>query len=155
MIGTGQADTEFYRSAGILARIPLILPLPRRIEGVVLTTLKDVLWALDQALKSKNDGVTACRIIDLMSTTPTSGANVLEAMDTKVWGSRRFMLKGFIGNALFRWAENKFGTARSGEPKMTDYFAASTVCLKSSAPGLPGTVLASTMGHPTNVLDAL
>lgn len=155
VIGTGLMDSEFYKSAGVLAKIPLILPLPRKIEGVVLTTLKDVLWGVDQAIKPGQGHDVGCRIIDLTSTTPSSGASVLEAMDTKAWGHRRLVIRGILGNALFRLTEGKFGTAKPGEAKMTDFFAASTICSKSPAQGLPAMTFGSSQGHKTDLINAL
>jgi hypothetical protein len=155
VIGTGQMDSEFYKAASVLAKIPLILPLPRKIEGIVLTTLKDVLWGVDQAIKPSHEKDSGCRIIDLTSTSPSSGASVLEAMDTKAWGHRRLVIRGIIGNALFRLTEGKFGTAKPGEAKMTDFFAASTMCSKSPAQGLPPMTFGNSQGHKTELINAL
>jgi nucleoside-diphosphate-sugar epimerase len=155
VIGTGQIDGELYRAAGILAKIPLILPLPRKMEGIVLTTIKDLLWAIDQALTTKPGKDSGCRIIDLTSTSPSSGSKVLEAMDTKAWGHRRLFLRGIIGNALFRLTEKKFGAARPGEATVSDYFAASTMYSKPAAEGLPPTSLGSAQGHKTDLINAL
>ncbi len=155
VIGTGQNDSDFYKAAAVLAKIPLILPLPRKIEGVVLTTIKDVLWAVEQALKQNQGKDAGCRVIDLTSTTPSSGASVLEAMDIKAWGRRRLVIRGIIGNALFCWTEKKFGTAKVNEAKMTDFFAASTINLRAPAQGLPPTAIGSSQGHKTDLISAL
>jgi hypothetical protein len=96
-----------------------------------------------------------CRVVDLTSTNPTTGAELLTVIDSKKRGKRRLTLGGFFGDLLFRWAVKKFGTAKINEPRITDFFVAGRLVEKSPAEGIPATRLGMHIGHPTDVASAL
>jgi nucleoside-diphosphate-sugar epimerase len=148
-------DADFFRAAGSLTKWPLLLPLPRQTNGLVLTTMTDIIWAIDEALKVVTNKDQYCRIVDLTSTAPSSGAELLRAIDTKVRGRSRLTMGGYFGDVLFRWAEKKFGTAKIDEPKLTDFFAATTLASRSPAEGLPPTTTGLQIGHKVDLNAAL
>jgi len=152
--GSG-VETEFYKAADSVTKLPMFLPLPLSAEGLVLTTMQDIFWAIDEALKVSSGQEAYCRVVDLTSTSPTTGAALLAAMDSKKRGKRRLTLGGFLGDLLFRWAVRKFGTAKINEPRITDFFDAGRLLEKSPAEGIPATRLGMLIGHPTDVTSAL
>lgn len=155
ILGGSGMETEFFKAADSVTRMPIFLPLPRSADGLVLTTMKDIFWAVDEALKVSSGQEAYCRVVDLTSTTPTTGAELLAAMDSKKRGKQRLTLGGFFGDLLFRWAVKKFGTAKINEPRITDFFVAGKLVEKSPAAGIPATRLGMHIGHPTDVASAL
>lgn len=153
-IGTGLGDSEFIRAAAAFSKLPLILPLPSQVEGIVLTTLKDILWAIDEALKQK-DSAGSCKIIDLTSTAPLSGASVVTALESKVWGKKRLTIGGYVGDVLFKWTEAKFGAAKANEPRLSDFFQASRITQDQPVAGLPPIVFGIDRGHKTEPVNAI
>jgi uncharacterized protein YbjT (DUF2867 family) len=145
IIAGGLGESDFIKTASSLAKMPLILPLPKFGHGIVMTTLSDVLGVIDDALKSK-DGHRPCRIIDLTSTEPLTGAAIVSAMESKVWGKNRVTLGGALGDMLFRWAESRFGAAKINEPKLSDYFDAGTLIKTPPIDGVPPIMLGLTQG---------
>lgn len=135
-VGTGIQDSELIRAAAALAKIPLFLPVPKQVEGVVLTTLSDILGAIDTAMQERIEGA-GCKIIDLTSTAPLNGASLMNAFEHKVWGKKRLCLGGVLGDLLFRWAESKFGTAKPHEPRLTDFFTVSKINRVPPVSGVP------------------
>jgi nucleoside-diphosphate-sugar epimerase len=154
VISGGLSDSGFIKAAASLAKMPLILPLPQKLGGVVLTTVQDILLAVDDALKIKDSG-SYCRIIDLTSTEPLSGAAIISAMESKIWGKRRLTIGGSIGDILFRWAESRFGAAKSSEPRLSDYFNAGTVEKKPPVEGVPPVVFGQERGQKMTPVNAL
>jgi len=148
-------DGEFYRAVGPVTRMPLVLPLPKQRDGLVLTTIQDVLWAVDEALKLTAQKEQFCRIVDLASTAPMSGADLVRALDSKIRGKKRLTLGGFLGDVLFRWTEQKFGTAKNDEPRLTNFFDASTLIGRVPAEGLPPQTTGLQIGHKVDITSAL
>ena len=155
ILGGSGVETEFYKAADSVTKLPIFLPLPRSADGLVLTTMQDIFWAVDEALKVSSGQEPYCRVVDLTSTSPTTGAELLAAIDSKKRGKRRLTLGGFLGDLLFRWAVKKFGTAKINEPRITDFFVAGRLLEKSPAEGIPATRLGMLIGHPTDVASAL
>ena len=155
VIGAGLAESDFLRAAAAMSKLPFILPVPRKMEGVVLTTLSDFFWAIDESLKPMANGISPCRIIDLTSTTPTSGANIVAALDLRFRGKRSLKIGGAVGDMLFRWTESKFGTSGSSEAKITDYLSASKISVNVPGDGLPPIVTGKDAGNKTNIGSAL
>ena len=155
VIGGCGLDGEFFRAANPVTRMPLLLPLPRRADGLVLTTISDVLWAIDEALKVSSQKDQYCRIVDLTSTAPSSGADLVRAIDCKVRGKKRLTVGGYLGDVLFHWSERKFGAAKTGEPRLTDFFTASTLAGKAPAEGIPPTTTGLQIGHKVDINSAL
>lgn len=153
-IGSGLSESDFIKTAAAIAKVPLILPLPRDKNGIVLTTINDILLSVDEVLKSKDNG-QYCRIIDLTSTEPVTGASIVSALESKIWGKKRLTVGGVIGDVLFRWAEARFGAAKSTEPKLSDYFEASTVAKKPPVQGVPPVVFGQERGQKTEPLHAI
>ncbi len=153
-VGSGLADSDFIKTASAIARLPLILPLPREKEGIVLTTIQDIVMAVDDALKSRDVG-SYCRVIDLTSTEPLSGASIVSALESKIWGKKRLTVGGVIGDVLFRWAEARFGAAKATEAKLSDYFEASTVAKKPPVIGVPPVVFGQERGRKIEPINAV
>lgn len=149
-------NSEFLKAAAPVSKWPLFLPLPRRARDLVLTTVDDVLWAIDEALKVEGRSENFCRVVDLASTAPMSGAEIISAVDTKMRGKQRLTLGGFLGDVLFRWSEKKFGTAKSHEPRLQDFFAATTLAgTKVPFEGVPPTSTSLSIGHKVDIMQAL
>lgn len=155
VIGGCGLDAELFRAANPVTRLPLLLPLPKSAEGLVLTTITDVLWAIDEALKVSSQKEQYCRIVDLTSTIPSSAAEVVRAIDCKVRGKKRLTMGGFFGDMLFHWSERKFGVAKMGEPRLSDFFEASRLGGKSPADGLPPLTTGLQIGHKVDIGSAL
>ena len=115
--------------------------------------------AIDSALKGTKEKdaqhESGSRIIDLVSTDPTSAAHIVAAMDTKVWQKNRLSLGGFIGDILFKWSERKFGAVKQTEPTLSMFFEASTLGRKEPAEGIPVVSIGTEMGHKVDVSGAL
>ena len=154
VIGTGLQESEFIKAAAAISKLPLILPLPRQVEGIVLTTIKDILSAIDDALKQKPQG-GGCKIIDLTSTKPLSGASIVTALESKVWGKNRLTIGGVVGDVIFKWAEGKFGAAKPNEPRLTDFFRVSKITQTHAVDGLPPVVFGIESGQKTEAINAI
>ncbi len=155
VIGAGLSDSDFLRTAALVGKFPLFLPVPRDINGVVITTLPDFIWAIEEALKVQEGAAAGCRIIDLTSTAPSSGASIVAALDLKSRGKRSLKIGGAVGAMLFRWTERKFGTTKATDSKLTDYLDASKVCVTIPADGVPCIVTARDVGNKVAVGSAL
>ncbi len=155
VIGGCGVDGEFFKAANPVTRMPLLLPLPRQANGLVLTTISDILWAIDEALRVSSQKDQYCRIVDLTSTTPSSAADLVRAIDCKVRGKRRLTVGGYLGDVLFHWSECKFGVAKTGEPRLTDFFEASRLSGKAPAEGIPPTTTGLQIGHKVDINSAL
>jgi nucleoside-diphosphate-sugar epimerase len=155
IIGAGLSGSDFLRAASSVGKIPLFLPVPRNIDGVVITTLPDFIWAIEEALKVQEGAPQSCRIIDLTSTSPSSGASIVAALDLKSRGKRSLKIGGVVGDMLFRWTEKKFGTTNPSDSKLTDYLDASKVSVTVPADGLPCIVTARDAGNKIEVGSAL
>jgi hypothetical protein len=155
VIGGCGVEGEFFKAANPVTRMPLLLPLPRQADGLVLTTMSDILWAIDEALRVSSQKDQYCRIVDLTSTTPSSAADLVRAIDCKVRGKRRLTVGGYLGDVLFHWSECKFGVAKTGEPRLTDFFEASRLSGKAPAEGIPPTTTGLQIGHKVDINSAL
>jgi nucleoside-diphosphate-sugar epimerase len=155
VIGGCGVDGEFFKAANPVTRMPLLLPLPRQADGLVLTTISDILWAIDEALRVSSQKDQYCRIVDLTSTTPSSAADLVRAIDCKVRGKKRLTVGGYLGDVLFHWSERKFGAAKTGEPRLTDFFAPSRLSGKTPAEGIPPTTTGLQIGHKVDINSAL
>ena len=147
--------TEFTNAAGYLSRIPFILPLPARVDGVVVTTMKDVVWALSESLRSSFKANQSCKIIDLSSIEPKTSVEVLQALDQRICGKRKIPIGGFIGRWLYQMLESKFGLRQSPERKLSDYLSAARLPRKSPADGVPATTYGIKAGRPIDLDLAL
>lgn len=154
VISSGVHDSEFLKAAVPISKVPLILPLPQKRTGIVLTTVQDTLAAIDDSLRIK-DTSSYCRIIDLTSTDPLSGADIISALESKIWGKRRLTIGGALGDILFRWAESRFGAAKSTEPRLSDYFDAGTVEKRPPVEGVPPVIFGQERGQKTSAANAL
>ena len=155
VIGGCGLDGEFFKAANSVTGLPLVLPLPRQSDGLVLTTISDVLWAIDEALKVSSQRDQYCRIVDLTSTLPSSAADLLKAIDCKVRGKRRLTVGGYFGDVLFHWSERKFGTSKIDEPRLTDFFTASRLSSRAPAEGIPPMTTGLQIGHKVDINSAL
>ena len=155
IVGAGLPDSDFVRAAASVRKIPLLLPVPKNINGVVLTTLPDFIWAIDEALKVVDSKAAGCRVIDLTSTIPSTGASIVAALDFRSRGKRSLKVGGAVGDILFKWAERKFGNTRLAESKITDYLEASTVAVSIPGEGLPAITTAKDAGNKIAVASAI
>jgi nucleoside-diphosphate-sugar epimerase len=155
VVGGYGFDAELYKAANPITRWPILLPLPRQSNELVLTTISDILWAIDEALKVASAKEQYCRIVDLTSTSPSTAADLVRAIDSKVRGKKRLTLGGYFGDILFHWSERRFGAAKAGEPRLTDFFSASAVYSKAPAEGLPPTTTGLQIGHKVDIDSAL
>ena len=155
LISSSEHFMELTRVAGMIAKITLFLPLTKEFKEVVVTTMDDILKSIGDAVNAPTVPEANCRILDLASTHPNSGATILSAIDAKIWHKKRFQLGGIIGQWLYRCLENKWGFVRLSEPRLRDYFNAATLPLRAPAEGLPGTPYGLAAGQKLDVEKAL
>jgi uncharacterized protein YbjT (DUF2867 family) len=155
LISSREHIMELTRVAGVIAKWPLLLPLPKEFQDVVVTTMSDIVQTINEVLKSPSAPEAQCRIIDLTSTQPVAGARILGALDVKIWNKKRLHIGGFIGQWLYRCLESKFGLGRFSEPRLRDYFTAATLPGRAPASGLPGTSFGVSAGQKQDILQAI
>ena len=151
LINSNDHVGEFTRAAGMIAKFPLLLPLPKGHDGVVITTIPDILTTIADVVKTPSKNESYCKIIDLTSTNPSAGASILRTIDEKIWNKKRIYMSGMIGEWFYQCLENKMGFHRATEPRLRDYFNAATLPCRSPAEGLPGTPYGLTAGQKTEL----
>lgn len=154
LVAKGLNENPFFKAANKFAKIPMFLPLPKNISGVVMTTLDDIIWSIENAMKIEENDQVGCRVVDLTSTAPESAASIVSAMDTKVWGKRRLTIGGLVGDALFKFTDRNLGRSKSESATLSDFFEASSIPSKCPAEGLPPTVIGKNVGHKVEIKNA-
>jgi uncharacterized protein YbjT (DUF2867 family) len=155
LISSPEHLAELTRVAGMIAKFPLLLPVPRGFEDVVVTTMADVLRMISDSLRDAAKSEPQCKIIDLASTHPSSLAAILRAVDAKVWNKKRLQLNGFLGQWLYQCLDKKLGFSRRDAARLTDYFDAASLPQRSPAQGLPATPMGISEGLKQDIAQVL
>jgi hypothetical protein len=112
---------DFAQATFRLTKIPLVTPLPRIFNDVVITSKKDL---IDRVVLKATKPCTDSNwmfIDEITSTAPITSSSAVISLTAKWWGQNKWAMGGFLGRYLFKLLDSEFGRLKDGKPRISDF----------------------------------